>query len=144
VQPGHRLLSATAYWKGPALTYVRYCFVVRTAATSSREAVTQPTPRSYTHSPASNQLWPPNVRRRATGGCRTSEPDGDDERRGFVINPEHVYVDNGRSARESEAEAAGLGPVAEGGRNGSFQHVFTHHPDRLMRQLRDLEELLQV
>ena len=34
---------AMAYWNGPALTYVRYCFAVRTAATSSGVPVTQPT-----------------------------------------------------------------------------------------------------
>lgn len=40
---GRRSASATAYWNGPALTYVRNCFVVRTAATNSRDPVTQPT-----------------------------------------------------------------------------------------------------
>ncbi|CAM5663122.1 hypothetical protein SFUMM280S_08318 [Streptomyces fumanus] len=40
---GSASASATAYWNGPADTYVRYCFAERTAATSAGAAVIQPT-----------------------------------------------------------------------------------------------------
>ncbi|CAM5729119.1 hypothetical protein STENM223S_07653 [Streptomyces tendae] len=40
---GSARASATAYWKGPEETYVRYCLAERTAVTSAGAAVTQPT-----------------------------------------------------------------------------------------------------
>lgn len=39
---GRASASATAYWSGPPLTKVRYCFAVRTAVTRAAEPVTQP------------------------------------------------------------------------------------------------------
>ncbi|CAM5628423.1 hypothetical protein SCALM49S_10353 [Streptomyces californicus] len=40
---GRASASAIAYWNGPPLTKVRYCFAERTAATSAASPVTQPT-----------------------------------------------------------------------------------------------------
>lgn len=39
---GRASASATAYWNGPPLTKVRYCFAARTAATRGASPVTQP------------------------------------------------------------------------------------------------------
>ncbi|GAB2455968.1 hypothetical protein GCM10027162_60550 [Streptomyces incanus] len=54
---GRRGASATAYWSGPAETYVRYCFAERTAVTGSGVPVTQPTPRSYAYVCAARGRW---------------------------------------------------------------------------------------
>ncbi|TQF04377.1 recombinase family protein [Kitasatospora acidiphila] len=106
----------------------------------------------------------PDLRTSAAGQpaaiyCRISQADDDDqtgvdrqericreiaERRGFVINPDHVYVDNSRSAWSRRRKRPGWDQLLEEARNRGFQHIIAYHPDRLMRQPRDLEELLQV
>ncbi|CAG7649446.1 recombinase family protein [Actinacidiphila bryophytorum] len=91
--------------------------------------------------------------------CRISQADDDDqtgvdrqericreiaERRGLVINPAHVFVDNSRSAWSRRRKRPGWDRLLDDARERSFRHVIAYHPDRLMRQPRDLEELLQV
>lgn len=91
--------------------------------------------------------------------CRISQADDDDqtgvdrqericreiaERRGLVIKSEHVYVDNSRSAWSRKRKRPGWDRLLEHARDRGFRHIIAYHPDRLMRQPRDLEELLQV
>ena len=91
--------------------------------------------------------------------CRISQAEDDDqtgvdrqericreiaERRGFVINPAHVFVDNSRSAWSRKRKRPGWDRLLVDARDRSFRHIIAYHPDRLMRQPRDLEELLQV
>jgi site-specific DNA recombinase len=91
--------------------------------------------------------------------CRISQADDDDqtgvdrqericrevaERRGLVVDPAHVYVDNSRSAWSRKRKRPGWDQLLDDARERRFQHIIAYHPDRLMRQPRDLEELLQV
>ncbi|MGC5000040.1 recombinase family protein [Streptomyces sp. DT195] len=91
--------------------------------------------------------------------CRISQADDDDqtgvdrqericrevaERRGLVISPAHVFVDNSRSAWSRKRKRPGWDRLLDDARNRGFRHIIAYHPDRLMRQPRDLEELLQV
>ncbi|GAA2064427.1 hypothetical protein GCM10009801_09030 [Streptomyces albiaxialis] len=91
--------------------------------------------------------------------CRISQADDDDqtgvdrqericreiaERRGLVIDPAHVFVDNSRSAWSRGRKRPGWDQLLERAERREFRHIIAYHPDRLMRQPRDLEELLQV
>lgn len=91
--------------------------------------------------------------------CRISQADDDDqtgvdrqericreiaERRGLVVNPAHIFVDNSRSAWSRKRKRPGWDDLLSEARERRFQHIIAYHPDRLMRQPRDLEELLQV
>ncbi|MFJ2953596.1 recombinase family protein [Streptomyces sp. NPDC087270] len=66
------------------------------------------------------------------------------ERRGLVTDPAHVYVDNSRSAWSRMRKRPGWERLLDDARERGFRHIIAYHPDRLMRQPRDLEELLQV
>ncbi len=66
------------------------------------------------------------------------------ERLGLVIVPGCVFVDNNRSAWQRSRKRPGWDALLEVIRTGRVQHVIVYHPDRLMRQPRDLEELLTV
>ena len=66
------------------------------------------------------------------------------ERLQLVIPPELVFVDNNRSAWQRNRKRPGWDALLEAVRKGDVRHVLTYHPDRLMRQPRDLEELLQI
>ncbi|MFD4751830.1 recombinase family protein [Streptomyces sp. NPDC058426] len=91
--------------------------------------------------------------------CRISQADDDDQtgvdrqericreiadRRGLAIDPSHVFVDNSRSAWRRNRKRPGWDQLLERARHREFRHIIAYHPDRLMRQPRDLEELLQV
>ncbi|MGW1866171.1 recombinase family protein [Streptomyces mauvecolor] len=91
--------------------------------------------------------------------CRISQAEDDDqtgvdrqericreiaERRGLVVNQAHVYVDNSRSAWSRRRKRPGWDELLREARERGFRHIIAYHPDRLMRQPRDLEELLQV
>ncbi|WP_329019175.1 recombinase family protein [Streptomyces sp. NBC_00690] len=66
------------------------------------------------------------------------------ERLGLAVVEDQVFVDNNRSAWQRKRKRPGWDALlAEAGR-GRIRHVLTYHPDRLMRQPRDLEELLQI
>ncbi|MDJ0342510.1 recombinase family protein [Streptomyces sp. PH10-H1] len=66
------------------------------------------------------------------------------ERLKLTIPPELVFVDNNRSAWRRTRKRPGWDALLEATRDGKVRHVLTYHPDRLMRQPRDLEELLQI
>jgi site-specific DNA recombinase len=66
------------------------------------------------------------------------------ERLGLVIDPGCVFVDNNRSAWQRNRCRPGWNALLEVIRAGRVGHVIVYHPDRLMRQPRDLEELLTL
>jgi site-specific DNA recombinase len=66
------------------------------------------------------------------------------ERLGLVIAPGCVFVDNNRSAWQRNRCRPGWNALLDAIRAGQVGHVIVYHPDRLMRQPRDLEELLTL
>ncbi|MGP3999609.1 recombinase family protein [Streptomyces sp. 8N706] len=66
------------------------------------------------------------------------------ERLGLSIAQTMVFVDNNRSAWQRNRKRPGWDALLETAREGRVRHILTYHPDRLMRQPRDLEELLQI
>ncbi|MFJ8738007.1 recombinase family protein [Embleya sp. NPDC127516] len=66
------------------------------------------------------------------------------ERLGLTVAPDHVYIDNNRSAWQRTRKRPGWEAMLEAMRKSEFRHVIAYHPDRLMRQPHDLEELLQI
>ncbi len=59
--------------------------------------------------------------------------------------PSHlVFVDNNRSAWKRNRKRPGWDALLEAVSNGQVRHILTYHPDRLMRQPHDLEQLLQL
>lgn len=66
------------------------------------------------------------------------------ERLGVVVAPACVFVDNNRSAWQRSRHRPGWNALLEAVRAGRLRHVIVYHPDRLMRQPRDLEELLTL
>ena len=91
--------------------------------------------------------------------CRISQANDDDQtgvdrqericretatRLGLNVNPDHIYVDNNRSAWKRTRKRPGWNSLLEVMREGTIRHVIVYHPDRLMRQPRDLEELLTI
>lgn len=66
------------------------------------------------------------------------------ERLGIVISPAYVFLDNNRSAWKRDRKRPGWDKLLAAAKDGEVRHILCHHPDRLMRQPRDLEELLQV
>src|SRR5437868_4944208 len=66
------------------------------------------------------------------------------QRWGLVIASGAVLVDNNRSAWQRRRKRPGWDALLEVIRAGRVRHVIVYHPDRLMRQPRDLEELLTL
>jgi DNA invertase Pin-like site-specific DNA recombinase len=66
------------------------------------------------------------------------------ERLGLAVAPDRVYVDNNRSAWHRTRRRAGWDALLAAARSGAVRHIVAYHPDRLMRQPRDLEELLAI
>ncbi|MET8854602.1 recombinase family protein [Streptomyces sp. NPDC004579] len=66
------------------------------------------------------------------------------ERLGVTVSHDMIYVDNNRSAWQRNRKRTGWDELLEAARSGHVRHILTYHPDRLMRQPRDLEELLQI
>lgn len=66
------------------------------------------------------------------------------ERLGLIVAEDQVYVDNNRSAWQRKRKRPGWDALLAQAAEGRVRHVLTYHPDRLMRQPRDLEELLQI
>ncbi|WP_043264974.1 recombinase family protein [Streptomyces sp. CT34] len=91
--------------------------------------------------------------------CRISHANDDDQtgverqegicrevatRLGLTVAEDQVFVDNNRSAWQRKRKRPGWDALLAEARKGRIRHVLTYHPDRLMRQPRDLEELLQI
>jgi DNA invertase Pin-like site-specific DNA recombinase len=63
-------------------------------------------------------------------------------RYGLRVSPEHVFIDPSRSAWQRNRKRPGWDKMLEAMDAGAFRHVLAYHPDRLMRQPPDLEQLL--
>jgi DNA invertase Pin-like site-specific DNA recombinase len=68
----------------------------------------------------------------------------DCEHLGLSVAPQHVYIDNGASAWQRNRKRPGWDALLEAARRGEVKHIVCYHPDRLMRQPHDLEELLSI
>ncbi|MFF3245768.1 recombinase family protein [Streptomyces sp. NPDC002870] len=66
------------------------------------------------------------------------------QRLGVTVDQHMVFVDNNRSAWQRNRQRKGWDALLDAARSGGIRHILTYHPDRLMRQPRDLEELLQI
>jgi site-specific DNA recombinase len=63
---------------------------------------------------------------------------------GLSVTPKHIYVDNGASAWQRNRKREGWDELIKAARRGEIKHIVCYHPDRLMRQPFDLEELLTI
>lgn len=66
------------------------------------------------------------------------------DQRGWTIAPEHVYKDNSRSAWQRNRKRPGWDAMLEAVRRGELDAIIVYHGDRLVRQPRDLEDLLDL
>ncbi|MGW0762891.1 recombinase family protein [Streptomyces sp. NPDC002814] len=66
------------------------------------------------------------------------------ERLQLRVESSHVYVDNNRSAWQRNRKRPGWEEMLKAMGEGEIRHVIVYHPDRLMRQPKDLEELLSI
>ncbi|PYC78608.1 recombinase family protein [Streptomyces tateyamensis] len=66
------------------------------------------------------------------------------ERLGLEVVADWVFVDNNRSAWNRNRKRPGWDGLLNAVRGGRVRHIITYHPDRLMRQPHDLEELLHL
>lgn len=65
-------------------------------------------------------------------------------RLGLVVSAGRVFVDPNRSAWQRNRKRPGWDSLLEAARSGAIRHIVVYHPDRLMRQPWDLEELLNI
>ena len=63
---------------------------------------------------------------------------------GLSVKPENIFIDNGASAWQRNRKRPGWDALIEAARRGEIKHIVCYHPDRLMRQPWDLEELLRI
>jgi len=63
---------------------------------------------------------------------------------GLVTQSSYVYIDNGASAWKRDRKRPGWDELISACKRGEIKHIVCYHPDRLMRQPRDLEELLSI
>jgi site-specific DNA recombinase len=68
----------------------------------------------------------------------------DCERLGLIVVPHNIFVDNGASAWQRNRKRPGWDELIGACKRGEIKHIVCYHPDRLMRQPRDLEELLSI
>src|ERR1700729_3152799 len=61
---------------------------------------------------------------------------------GLTVQGRYVFIDNGASAWRRDRKRPGWDELITACRRGEIKHIVCYHPDRLMRQPRDLEELL--
>jgi DNA invertase Pin-like site-specific DNA recombinase len=66
------------------------------------------------------------------------------ERLQLRVESAHIYVDNNRSAWQRNRKRPGWEEMLKAMGDGEIRHVIVYHPDRLMRQPKDLEELLSI
>lgn len=66
------------------------------------------------------------------------------ERLQLRVDAAHVFVDNNRSAWQRNRTRPGWNDLLSAMGEGEIRHVIVYHPDRLMRQPKDLEELLSI
>jgi site-specific DNA recombinase len=68
----------------------------------------------------------------------------DCEKLGLIVVPHNIFVDNGASAWQRNRKRPGWDELIAACKRGDIKHIVCYHPDRLMRQPRDLEELLSI
>jgi len=68
----------------------------------------------------------------------------DCEKLGLSVDPKNIFIDNGASAWLRNRKRPGWDELIKAARHGDIKHIVCYHPDRLMRQPRDLEELLSI
>jgi DNA invertase Pin-like site-specific DNA recombinase len=68
----------------------------------------------------------------------------DCERLGLNAGPKNIFIDNGASAWQRNRKRPGWDELIAACKRGEIKHIVCYHPDRLMRQPRDLEELLTI
>jgi DNA invertase Pin-like site-specific DNA recombinase len=66
------------------------------------------------------------------------------ERLKLQVASGHAFIDNNRSAWKRDRKRPGWDELMDAIRRGEVSHVIAYHPDRLMRQPADLEELLRL
>ncbi|MEU0437660.1 recombinase family protein [Streptomyces sp. NPDC006290] len=68
------------------------------------------------------------------------------ERLQLGVESAHIYVDNNRSAwqRNRNRKRLGWEEMLQAMADGEIRHIIVYHPDRLMRQPKDLAELLSI
>ena len=66
------------------------------------------------------------------------------ERLRLQVASGHAFIDNNRSAWQRNRNRKGWDALLEAIQRGEVRHVIAYHPDRLMRQPADLEELLRL
>ncbi|MGW4984947.1 recombinase family protein [Streptomyces mirabilis] len=66
------------------------------------------------------------------------------ERLNLTVPNPLVFVDNNRSAWKRNRKRPGWDALLEAVSDGQVRHILTCHPDRLMRQPHDLEQLLHI
>jgi site-specific DNA recombinase len=68
----------------------------------------------------------------------------DCEKLGLIVVPHNIFIDNGASAWQRNRKRLGWDELIAACKRGAIKHIVCYHPDRLMRQPRDLEELLSI
>jgi site-specific DNA recombinase len=68
----------------------------------------------------------------------------DAEKLGLSVRQGSIYIDNGASAWRRDRKRPGWDALIAACKRGEIKHIVCYHPDRLMRQPRDLEELLSI
>jgi len=63
---------------------------------------------------------------------------------GLIVQGSYVFIDNGMSAWQRNRKRPGWDELIAACKRGEIKHIVCYHPDRLMRQPRDLEELLSI
>ena len=66
------------------------------------------------------------------------------ERLRLQVATGHAFIDNNRSAWKRDRKRPGWDELMGAIQRGEVSHVIAYHPDRLMRQPADLEELLRL
>ena len=62
----------------------------------------------------------------------------------MTVSPEHVFKDPNRSAWQRDRKRSGWDRLLELAGAKKIRHVVPYHPDRLMRQPKDLEKLITI
>ncbi len=68
----------------------------------------------------------------------------DCQKLGLSVDPKNIFIDNGASAWMRNRKRPGWDALLQAARRGEIKHIVCYHPDRLMRQPRDLEELISI
>jgi site-specific DNA recombinase len=68
----------------------------------------------------------------------------DCETLGLTVPSQNIFIDNGASVWQRNRKRPGWDELIKAAKRGEIKHIVCYHPDRLMRQPFDLEELLSI